>query len=162
MRMASGKEQLDESWLTSTGPLLPPPLQGGGGGGAAPAAPRSGPHAHHRTAAARHRCSLGRVSGCADGVGWAAAVRTVLLPRRALPWHAGGGLTAAAAFLARRCRTATGAAPLPGKRKLLPVSSTFRLPGDAVPAHMMFGPASKAARLSDRPTSSNMTSGNRL
>lgn len=74
----------------------------------------------------------------------AAAQPTPLLPRSA----AAGGSSGAAA-------------PQPGKRKLLSVSS-LRLPGDAVPAHMMFGPASKAARLSDRPAGSNLTSGNHL
>ena len=53
----------------------------------------------------------------------------------------------------RCCRATTGAAPLPGKRKLLPVSSTFRLPGDAVPAHMMF--AAKAPRLAGEPKPSS-------
>ena len=33
-----------------------------------------------------------------------------------------------------------------GKRKLLAVSSTFSLPGEGVPAHMMFG-ANKVPRL---------------
>ena len=46
------------------------------------------------------------------------------------------------------------AAAQPGKRKLLSISSTFRLPGEAVPAHMMFGGGAKAARMggSQRPS----------
>lgn len=42
--------------------------------------------------------------------------------------------------------TAAGGAAQPGKRKLLSVSSTFRMPGDAVPAHVAFG-AAKVPRL---------------
>lgn len=59
------------------------------------------------------------------------------------------------------CRAGGAAAPQPSKRKLLAVSSTFRLPGDAVPAHMMFGAASKAPRLVP-PANENNPSGSIL
>jgi hypothetical protein len=51
-------------------------------------------------------------------------------------------LTPAAAVVL--CRAGGEGAPAQaggGKRRLLAVSKTFRLPGDAVPAHMMFGTA---------------------
>ena len=59
--------------------------------------------------------------------------------------------------LCRRAPSASGA-PQAAKRKLLPISSSFRLPGDAVPAHMMF--AAKAPRLGGeaKPTASGLSS----
>lgn len=54
------------------------------------------------------------------------------------------------------CRAGGGGAPAPagsGKRRLLAVTSTLRLPGEQVPAHMMFGaskPATQQASMVDR------------
>ena len=57
------------------------------------------------------------------------------------------------------CRAPSASGAQPGKRKLLAVSSSFRLPGDAVPAHMMFA-ANKAPRLGGeaKPTASGLSS----
>lgn len=56
--------------------------------------------------------------------------------------------------------TAVGGAAQPGKRKLLSVSSSFRMPGDAVPAHMAFG-AAKVPRLGNNSSGGSQHSAGR-
>lgn len=138
--------------------LLVTCLQGGGGGCAAPAAAGPTRHVHHGAAAARHCCTPGSVSGRgAAGLVLLLLCHPLVAEESAHPSLVRPALTAATLALCRRAPSASGA-PQAGKRKLLPISSSFRLPGDAVPAHMMF--AAKAPRLGGeaKPTASGLSS----
>lgn len=89
---------------------------------------------------------------------WAALLQLLLL--HAHQWmQASGLLSRSPVFSVCLCRAPSASGAQPGKRKLLAVSSNFRLPGDAVPAHMMFA-ANKAPRLGGeaKPTASGLSS----
>ena len=78
-------------------------------------------------------------AAAASGVAVAAAAPQT---NAALGMQPGSVLSLAATVVL--CRAGGEGAPAQaggGKRRLLAVSTTFRLPGDAVPAHMMFGTA---------------------